>query len=527
MENVRYFGPGGVKLSSGECQRIALARVFIKNPRILVLDEATSALDTVTESKVQTELQRLMGRSNRDPEDSAAPGPLGRNRHGRDQTGGEDSTIDPETASEGTGTQSPPADGASTATDSDHFRKVKFLHPGYPDNANILLVLPAFDSGGIHYETARIACGILANCRWDGYFRAVKNGPRVEAGVDAILTNPEYYYCVDGDEEYPVVPSFDHLRFPSVLPNSWSDNVFAPIQPPTSDRVPDRDQTCRITCSSLPNEIAHVVPAAQEDWWRANSMFLYATRPGSSMDTNCPDNAIILRRDLHYLWDNHKFAIVPKQGKWVVHVLNNLATNELQESYHNLETQPIIGVAREYLLARFGLAILGDASIFAKQGYRRKLILLKDNAQEPRFLSGAECLAQFGPASKSRSRSPKKRSRPVQQDGPEDDAELSSILSSNLTEDGWGTEQWSCQKKREYSPSPIDNNSRSSALLRARNFQDSITGRIKNVVGRGKDNDIAPTLLAYLPRPALHLFQHQRVNPVQKMELQIWLRLPK
>ena len=54
-----FVGERGVMLSGGQKQRISIARVFLKNPPVLILDEATSALDSVTEQRIQSSLDEL------------------------------------------------------------------------------------------------------------------------------------------------------------------------------------------------------------------------------------------------------------------------------------------------------------------------------------------------------------------------------------------------------------------------------------------------------------------------------------
>ena len=54
-----YVGERGTLLSGGQKQRISIARIFLKNPPVLILDEATSALDSVTEAKIQRAFDEL------------------------------------------------------------------------------------------------------------------------------------------------------------------------------------------------------------------------------------------------------------------------------------------------------------------------------------------------------------------------------------------------------------------------------------------------------------------------------------
>ena len=54
-----YVGERGTRLSGGQKQRLSIARIFLKNPKILILDEATSALDTITERSIQKSFDEL------------------------------------------------------------------------------------------------------------------------------------------------------------------------------------------------------------------------------------------------------------------------------------------------------------------------------------------------------------------------------------------------------------------------------------------------------------------------------------
>ncbi|KAF5017923.1 hypothetical protein F66182_10119 [Fusarium sp. NRRL 66182] len=307
-------------------------------------------------------------------------------------------------------------------------KNIFFYHPGYQDGHNLLLNLPALDAGGIHHETARIACAILAACRFDGYFSTSKNGPRIPDRSDDILQNTKYYFCIENETNYPIVPSFDNFQCPDELPESWLDDV-ASIEPGVYRDARERDNTCRITGSFLPTELAHIIPQAQSEWWQKNLMYTYVANPDESFDARCPDNTILLRCDMHKMWDDNRFAILPKAGAWYAHVLLNSTTTELEQEYHNLQLQPLRGVSRYFFFCRFALAILAK-SAFLRQRTRRKLVILDcSGSSKVREMSVDEYkeLINLAARGTSRGTSPTKRQRRDQSESNPRDNTISRV----------------------------------------------------------------------------------------------------
>ncbi|KAL9023240.1 MAG: hypothetical protein Q9196_007321, partial [Gyalolechia fulgens] len=97
----------------------------------------------------------------------------------------------------------------TVSTDPDH--QVEFKHPAYPDECDTFLTLAALDhpDGGIHYNTARIACGVITGNRWEGSFTAEKNGQSISLNGDDILPPGIWYFYLPG-YQYGTLLSFSY-----------------------------------------------------------------------------------------------------------------------------------------------------------------------------------------------------------------------------------------------------------------------------------------------------------------------------
>jgi hypothetical protein len=170
--------------------------------------------------------------------------------------------------------------------------------------------------------------------------------------------------------------------------------------------VGSRDSTCRITDAVLATENAHLIPKSASQWFARNSMEQYGryTRLGiEPIDT--PTNGILLRRDIHHLFDLDHFVIVPKGGSLVIHVIHGDHHNEVAKLYHNIRLHHISGISKEYVFARFAQAIFRCSSFFFRQERLRTLILY--DIEKERYVSDN---IKFSIAS-SRNSSPTKRNQ--------------------------------------------------------------------------------------------------------------------
>lgn len=273
---------------------------------------------------------------------------------------------------------------------------------------------------------------MLADFRWDGFFSLTSTGTAIDCGPDEILTEPNYYFHVPQAEKYEVVADFASCIFPhGNMPPMWlSDDlkipkaIGLPRETSCNSIVLSRDVSCRVTNCTLGTEGAHLLPKSEELWYTKNSMFQYSAWEERGT-TDDPRNAVLLRSDVHTLFDAKRFLIVPKKSKWVTHVLYGAAQDELARSFHDVQVQPLAGVSVEFMFARFVYTIHA-LSTFTLSGGKRALLVLKpgQTSRERIEVTGLQYKTQLAPRSRvgSRTPSPTKRRR---DDTPADGADPS------------------------------------------------------------------------------------------------------
>ena len=160
----------------------------------------------------------------------------------------------------------------------------------------------------------------------------------------------------------------------------------------------------------------------------------YCRRPFEVSAVNDDRNILVLRKDIHHLFDARRFTFVPKRfgpsprpPEIVTHVLLPSGSPELVGLYHNRAPQPICGISVEFLFARFAWSLFTDEHIpfFGSDlDYAVRLLDKAKGEAETQSLAGPDVKnrAQLfaSTPSQSRSVSPKKRSHSAYGDEAED-----------------------------------------------------------------------------------------------------------
>ncbi|KAI0455165.1 hypothetical protein F5B21DRAFT_473105 [Xylaria acuta] len=405
---------------------------------------------------------------------------------------------------------------------------IEFLHPIDPDGGSILLRLPALDLGidpsaspsqssaglqkkpawGLDYETARVACGILADNRWDGYFTSVESGKRVE-DTTKLLVEPRYFFNVpvadsndngdDGIGKYAVVRDFASWRFPhNNLPPRWRFSIPGAGHQDSHSRSRTRhsrlepNQSCIITTSCQAVQNAHIIPSAHTEWFDINNMtnYLLTTSP----DINSVANRLPLRSDVHTLMDDGRFCIVPKavvpnanltsaardatheipvyhtpgsgpDVHLILHVLRPDFADELFTQYHNVSLQSLKGRKPQYLLAAFAEKVFELCRYFRNDGVARQAmqVVVEDGGSRTYKVNPVVLLP--------RTKSPTKKDGPTRKRTRTEDDDACDGTDSEETED------YACGdvfKKRKRDSSPASEE-RGRTLRRPSNIRTSST----------------------------------------------------
>lgn len=326
----------------------------------------------------------------------------------------------------------PPAPSRPPSISVNPHHQIRLRHPHYPDSSNVLLTLFAPDSpnGGIEYGVVHAACGVISGNRWNGWFTTTVDGTILTLTYGDILHERDYYFHLPESSlevPYAVVPTFREWTFPhdnlhpcwhtkeDHIPSAQS-RFAAPSS--LSAAVFSRDQSCRMSGFVEGTQAAHLCPRSEEAWFQRNEMSRYNLNPLLVATRPIEDtaNALLLRQDLHTLFDAHRFVFVPKKRKGrgensiITHML--IASRELGFLHHNVCLKPISDVNISFLFARFAWTIFTLLAGFLMVGVERTLMgtTISTTPGSPRSVSAIDCKSLI-PRPKSRSQSPKERPR--------------------------------------------------------------------------------------------------------------------
>lgn len=219
-----------------------------------------------------------------------------------------------------------------------------------------------------------------------------------------------------------------------------------------TNRVRNRDGSCRLTGSREETDVAHIIPVSEGAWFSENEMADYAH------DTWTVDNStnlFLLRKDIHYAYDHFKWTIAPKFNKWCCIYIDS--AQELGALYHNVEVRPLHGVSSEYLLAGFANAIFYLLYPFLNNNASKRLVGQSVGTQDPTGtdVSGKWCMERFKiPGSRNRSTSPPKNRSPKRKYAEDNVGTCDDHLPTSRSHDFAAPPVSSRKRRRAFSTSP-------------------------------------------------------------------------
>ncbi|UPK96256.1 hypothetical protein LCI18_007191 [Fusarium solani-melongenae] len=265
-----------------------------------------------------------------------------------------------------------------------NYDQIRFYHPGYLKPLNLLFCLPRVDYSaednayGVHYRTALTACQIVANNAFEkGRLARDDKGQDIVADDDKVLLERDYWFFLEDDERYAVVPCFNDWQFPhDKLPDWW-------IAPTSSLGL--HTKRCAVTNTSYAFTWAHLIPKEEQQWFNKNGMGLYG---GGSHSLDDQHNILPLKADLYVCFDQSVFALVPKQHRepngelrteYVLHVLD-ARESEFAALYQDRPIKCLVSGSREYLFARFAWTVLSRIKPFLTSGVGRRVVRFRVRA---------------------------------------------------------------------------------------------------------------------------------------------------